>query len=152
MDDTDKFQPKRRWHFRFSISMLLVLMAMVAGYFSGYRLGWIESAKDEQANRVVRMYYNVTNLIRPVDADSEWAPAEKDFVELVRLIEALTPLEHRKSTGKRDETIRLFVEKEALIVAGKRKTHKDLRDLLDDLQNDYTGMYVPQSGPWVKAP
>ena len=130
MEETKQPLPNKRWHYRFSLASFLLFVAIVAGYFSGYRMGWQQYYQDH----VFRMAYYVSDLIKPVDAPPEWSATDKDFGPLIDFITSTVAPNEWKTTNGSTANIRPYAPNSSLTVSCSRSTHNQLSDLLQQLR------------------
>lgn len=131
MDELNRSRGRYRWFFRFSIASLLLGMAVVAGYFTGYRFGERQAIQDVADTKVTSVVYQVKDLIKPLDAPQAWSPTEQDFEPLVELITS-TIASNEWSTPAAGITP--FVANKSLVVSCSGVAHRELAELLHQLR------------------
>ncbi len=126
-------KPKRHW-FRFSLATLLFvslcLGGLLAGYKSGYRRGYNSGAADRYDETQAVETYSTAAVVWPdLPADERVKAVE----ELKALITS-TVLPDIWATGTGNE-IRDFPENQSLIITAPGTAHREIRDLLQQLEN-----------------
>jgi hypothetical protein len=121
---------RRRW-WSFGVGTLLFLMACVAGYLSGFRLGADEKRTQARKQAFYSAVYDVGDL---VSLDPNATVGASDFDELIELIISTVASETWVENGGPEAEIRPFPTNKSLVVSNTGAVHEQIADLLAQLR------------------
>ncbi|MDX1928221.1 MAG: hypothetical protein SFV81_16965 [Pirellulaceae bacterium] len=111
---------------QYGISAILILMACVAGYLSGYRFGTDERIAKNQTQQVSVRSYNVADLL-----SGSQAAVEADLAELQRLILATTGSDLWTESAE----IQPYSAAKSMVIMQTGAGHDKVQKLLGDLRS-----------------
>ena len=114
---------------RFSMAALMMLMAVTAGYFGGFRWGADDSARQKRNQTYYHVVYYVCDLI-----DEGAASFDQTAKELTELITSTISPETWSKNGDGEGEIRPYPRKQLLVVCANQNTHEELSNLLKQLR------------------
>ena len=115
---------------RFSMAALLMLMAVAAGYFGGFRWGADDSARQRRSQEFYHQVYYIPDLI-----DEDAASFDQTAKELTELITSTVSFETWSVNGEGKGEIRPYPNNQSLVVSANQDTHEQLEDLLKQLRS-----------------
>ena len=128
----DKAHSKPRFLWRFSLAALLFLVACLAGFLSGYRVGHEKGAPEWNPPPIHIVIYDVADVTaNGREIEESKLPTSDELVATIK--SEVVPMAWKKAGGNGE--IRTMPEDARLIVAAQPLAYEELADFLHALRN-----------------
>jgi len=136
---------------RFSIAMLLFAMLCVAGYFGGYRAGFVRGDEDRTASTMRVKTYAVGDLLTSADKPETADAVVEGFDQLIDLIVSTVDHDSWMENGTGEGEIHPFLSNKSLVVSHTGRVHDQIALLLEQLRKLSTSVDVKETIPLLQS-